>query len=132
MRRQRSLDDSTKDALLGFRILVVEDEYFLADDITIALRARGAEVIGPVGDVDEALGKVESRGPIDGAVLDINLREEMAYPIADVLRARNIPFILTTGYDRRTLPEPYRNVLICEKPFDPRALAIHMQKLLTA
>jgi CheY-like chemotaxis protein len=105
-----------EDDLAGRRLLVVEDEYFLAEDMTKALSARGAEVLGPVGNVDAALALIREAGRIDGAVLDINLRGEMAYPVADLLLARGIPFVFVTGYDQEAIPPPYAAVRRCEKP----------------
>jgi hypothetical protein len=55
---------------------------------------------------------------VDGAILDINLGGETSFPVADVLRERGIPFVLATGYDEATIPQPYLNVLHFEKPAD--------------
>ena len=75
-------------ALTGRRVLVVEDEYFLADDIARALVGLGAETVGPVPTREQALAHLEGGGRIDACVLDLNLRGEMAFPVADALLAR--------------------------------------------
>ena len=80
------------EVLAGSRILVVEDEYYLAEDARSILSEVGAEVLGPVPTVDEAKVLIEAAGRIDGVLLDANLRGEMAFDVADVLQARNIPF----------------------------------------
>src|SRR6516164_2815923 len=85
------------------RVLVVEDEYLVAMDMSAYLEAAGAHVVGPASNVNAAL-EVLERTELDGAILDVNLRGEMAYPIADALTARGIPFVFTTGYDARTVP----------------------------
>ena len=108
--------------LAGCRVLVVEDEYFIADDITRALRKLGAEVIGPLPSREEALDVFSSEERIDAAVLDINLRGDVIYPLADALRERGVPFVFATGYDAGSIPEAYRGVARWEKPFDPHAL----------
>ena len=115
--------------LTGRRVLVVEDEYFIADDITRALRKLGAEVIGPLPSRDQALDAFSAVGRIDAAVLDINLRGDDVYPVADVLRARGVPFVFATGYDAASIPEPYRSVARWEKPFDPSALVAALPAL---
>lgn len=116
------LTNSPAGALSGRRVLVVEDEYFIADDIARALRQLGAEVVGPLASRDEALEVFASDLRIDFAVLDINLRGDAVYPLADALRGRRVPFVFATGYDSASIPEPYRGVPRWEKPFDPRAL----------
>src|SRR3954467_14286390 len=88
------------ESLRGRCLLVVEDEYLIAADLTASLESLGVEVIGPAASVEEALALVHnSSDRIDGAVLDINLRNERVYPVADVLIERGVPFVFTTGYD---------------------------------
>jgi hypothetical protein len=55
------------------RVLIIEDEYFLANDIEAALKSLGAGVIALAGDLDAAIDLV-ARGGFDIAILDINLR----------------------------------------------------------
>lgn len=108
--------------LVGMRILVVEDEYYLADDLAGALRARGAEVVGPVGTLADAVAALGSQR-IDRAVLDVNLRGEMSFPLAERLEAAGIPYVIATGYSADTLPERFRDKPRLEKPFRPETLA---------
>ncbi|UPK33559.1 response regulator [Bradyrhizobium sp. 186] len=108
--------------LSGRRILVVEDEYFLADDISRALRLHGAEVAGPVGELDDALPVLNGGGVLDGAVLDVNIRSEMIFPIAHALRTRHVPFVFTTGYDKVSIAPEFRDVMLWEKPIDLTAM----------
>lgn len=103
----------------GRRILIVEDEYFVADDLASDLRRRGAEVIGPVGTVDEAIALVRTTPNLDGAVLDIDLHGRMSYPVAALLTAAGTPFLFATGYDGWTVDDTYREVARYEKPVRP-------------
>ena len=103
-------------SIAGRRILVIEDDYLIALDLTDALEERGAEVIGPAGNIGQATRLAQTAEQIDGALLDINLRGEMSYPIADVLRARGVRFVFTTGYDKSNIPDRYRDIGCCEKP----------------
>ncbi|MCA1362354.1 response regulator [Bradyrhizobium sp. IC3069] len=109
--------------LKGRRIFVVEDEYFLADDIGKTFRALGAEIAGPVGDLEDALKILHDGTVLDAAVLDVNIRSEMIFPIARELRARNVPFLFTTGYDKITLSPEFQDVPLLEKPIDLAAMA---------
>jgi DNA-binding response OmpR family regulator len=115
------------DALKGRRILVVEDEYFIADDLRRNLFEHGAAVVGPFATVAEALDVVADGGRLDGAILDVNLRGEMVYPVADQLKAKSIPFLFLTGYDKRTIPARYSNITHCEKPVAMRKLIAALQ-----
>lgn len=117
------MTDAPRTLLQDRRVLVVEDEYFIADDIAQALRKLGAEVIGPASDRAKALALLSSTERIDGAVLDVNLRGETVYPVAEALRARGIPFVFATGYDTSAIPSGYADIPRWEKPFDPHALA---------
>jgi DNA-binding response OmpR family regulator len=98
------------------RILVVEDEYLLADELAYELEEAGAFVLGPVSNVTAALALLDGQTKVDGAVLDLNLGGEPGYPVADALIGRSVPLVLTTGYDARTLPERFADVPVCEKP----------------
>ncbi|MGN8547959.1 hypothetical protein ACQPTN_25640 [Bradyrhizobium sp. 13971] len=110
-------------SLTGRRVLIVEDEYFLADDMRSALRALGADIAGPAGDIDDALRILHDGGVIDGAVLDVNIRKQMIYPVARELQARGVPIVFTSGYDKIVLGTEFADVPLWEKPFDQRAMA---------
>lgn len=100
----------------GKRILVVEDEFLVAEDLNSALKNTGARVLGPVGIISDGLRLVDDSPDIEGAVLDINLGGALAYPIAQKLMDRNIPFIFTTAYDAEDVPEKFWNIKLCQKP----------------
>ena len=110
-------NDSTSRFLTGSRILIVEDEFYLADDLAGALKRRGAEILGPVGTLDQAREAV-SAGVFDCAIVDMNLRGDMAFPIADQLLEAGIPFLIATGYNSAALPARFADVPVVEKPSD--------------
>jgi len=97
------------------RILVVEDEYLVADLIASELSEAGAIVLGPVGSLGEALDLIGMGASIDAAVLDINLRGEMVYPAADLLVKRAVPIVFTTGYDPASIPPRFAGTGFREK-----------------
>lgn len=107
--------------LAGRKVMIVEDEYFIADDLAAALKSAGAEVIGPASSDDEALALLDASTP-DFAVLDINLRGDVSFRVADELSARKLPFVFATGYDARTIPERHALAPVWQKPFDIDAL----------
>lgn len=120
----------TEALLQGRRILIVEDEYLLADDLHDALRAAGAEVLGPVPSVAAALSLIAAEKVIDAAVLDVNLRGEMVFAAADALVARGVPFTFATGYDHWALPERFADAPRVEKPLKGRHIKAALGPLL--
>ncbi len=108
--------------LTGRSALVIEDEYLLAEELSNALWAAGATVIGPVPSVKAALDLLRHGLALDAVVLDVNLGGEMAYPVADALLERGVPFLFLTGYDQAALPERYAAVRRLEKPVDPSVI----------
>ena len=103
--------------LAGCHVLLVEDEYYIADDLGQRLSAHGAILLGPVATLEKALVTVERAGRIDGAVVDINLRGQMAFPVADALQERGIPFVFATGYSAVAIPDRYQSIPRWEKPY---------------
>jgi PAS domain S-box-containing protein len=103
------------------RILLVEDEHLIAMMMTQALRDLNCEVVGPFAKIGDALAAIE-RESIDAGVLDINLGGEMAYPIAHMLEARNVPFVFMTGYGAEAISTPFPQVRIIQKPVEREML----------
>ncbi len=119
-------------ALSGCRVLVVEDEYLIADQLSACLDDRGAIVLGPVATVESALNVIKSGESIDCAILDVNLGGEKAYPAADALIQREVPFLFTTGYESSVLPTRFVDVVRCEKPISIRRFAEAMARIVHA
>ena len=112
-----------KSPLQGRSSLVVEDDYVTAFDLAAELESAGAEVIGPVADVESALDVLASGPAPDGAILDINLGGEPVFPVADTLRQSSIPIVFATGYEQEAIPAPYAGLPCFEKPVDMRRVA---------
>lgn len=118
-------------ALQGKRILVVEDDYYLATDETAALEDAGATVVGCTADSDEARALMDQEA-IDCALVDINLGYGPTFDTARALRDRQIPFLFTTGYDAGAIPQEFGEVQRLEKPFDARKLVTVLENLIRA
>ncbi|TMJ87114.1 MAG: response regulator [Alphaproteobacteria bacterium] len=103
--------------LTGQHVLIVEDEYFLAQDLVDFFQDLGVQVLGPAASVSEALKLLES-AEVQGAILDVNLRGERVYPVADALRQRHVPFVFASGYGGELEPRAYADVPRCIKPVD--------------
>jgi DNA-binding response OmpR family regulator len=115
--------------LSALRVLIVEDEYYLADDLAAVLRGHGAEVVGPAATLEQA--HAMAREQIDCAILDMNLRGNMAFPVADQLEAAGIPFLIASGYNSAALPERFSAVPRIEKPFNAAEIAAAIPHILT-
>jgi CheY-like chemotaxis protein len=98
------------------RVLVVEDEYLIAADLAAVLGRAGATVVGPISTVAGGERMASGYAPLHGAVVDVSLHGEMAWPVADRLAARGVPFVFATGYNRACIPERFSNVPCFMKP----------------
>lgn len=109
-----------KPDLHGLRVLVVEDDFYIATDTSQWLESAGAEVIGPTGRIEE-LPHLLERSP-NVAVVDINLGRGPSFEVPAMLRERKIPFLFMTGYDQQVIAEDLQDVPRLEKPVRERDL----------
>jgi CheY-like chemotaxis protein len=116
--------------LTGRRILIVEDEYFLADDIARACRALGAEIEGPFSNGEDAQAGPNGLRMVDGAVLDVNLKNASVFPVARTLRSRGVRFVFTTGHDRSVIEPEFGDVPLWEKPLDVATMTCKLSELI--
>jgi PAS domain S-box-containing protein len=103
------------------RVLLVEDEALVAMMIQECLTEYGHSVVGPIGRASEAL-LAAKEGEFDAAILDINLGDGMAYPVAEILSARGVPFAFVTGYEADTVDERFSEVPVLQKPIERQML----------
>jgi two-component system response regulator ChvI len=103
------------------RILVVEDRLLIADRICDSLQEHGCLIVGPTGSLQAACGLART-ADIDGAVLDLKLGQDLCLPIAAVLKARGIPFVVLTGYPVRPEFPGFEPAAWIVKPMEPGAL----------
>ena len=108
--------------LKGARVLVVEDEGIVAMLMEEMLDALGCEVVATAAELTDAKSQAQS-AQIDVATLDVNLAGHLSYPVAEILRTRNIPFLFVTGYGNRALPPEMELVPVLAKPFTCADLA---------
>lgn len=116
--------------LTGLTILVAEDEYLMASDIERELAGSGAQVLGPVSSLEQALILIEEHGHVDAALLDVNLQGESVFPVADILKERGVPFLFLTGYDRSAIPTRFGDVFRAEKPIGLRDIRDYLASVI--
>ena len=110
------------------RVLVVEDEWLIADEVCHQLLKAGYRVVGPVPSVREALSFIDD-DEVDAALLDYHLNDEDSYQIAEELAAHDIPFAFLTGYDPKEI-EYCRKHPCLQKPISTEMLLKVMDALL--
>jgi CheY-like chemotaxis protein len=110
-----SLSHGEIDRLRNLRVLVVEDETLVSMELVDALERADAFVVGPASCVEEALQLVRTRR-VDAAILDVELQGEPIYPAADLMTAKGVPFVFTTGHDAEILPDRFAQIPISAKP----------------
>jgi CheY-like chemotaxis protein len=97
------------------RILLVEDEGLVALMLEDMLEDMGYDVAFSAASVTQALAWIEGGGEADAALLDVNLGGEAVYPVADLLKARGVPFAFSTGYGEAHDPR-FRETPLLGKP----------------
>ncbi|MDA9491201.1 response regulator [Bradyrhizobium sp. CCBAU 11361] len=102
--------------LAGLRVLVVEDEGGVALLIESMLEELGCNVTASVATLAKALNMARAE-TFDFAVLDVNLDGELVFPVAEILKARKLPFVFSTGYGRIGVPETFKECEVLNKPF---------------
>lgn len=107
----------------GRRILVVEDDLLVVADLVDTLHSMGADVVGPIANIEKALERLDKLPDIAGAVLDVSVQGRMVFPLADELTRRNVPYDFSTGYDDSVVPSQYGDVRRFSKPSDDRQIA---------
>ena len=113
---------NTGQPLAKLNVLIVEDQYLIADEMRRLVTALGGTVVGPCATVDEAIARLKSDA-VQFAVLDLNLRGHSAEPVAAELTRRAIPFAFASGYEDWVIPSSYADHLWLEKPVTAKALA---------
>lgn len=97
----------------GKRVLVVEDDYLIAVEITETLTAANAVVLGPCNNLEDAGLQVAFT---ELAILDVGIRGRSSFPLADRLSRLNVPYVFFTGYDRALLPPRFSGIDVITKP----------------
>jgi CheY-like chemotaxis protein len=108
--------EAAKADLKGRRILVVEDSPVVGPFTADLLSDIGCEVVGPAPNMATARELVEA-GEFDAALMDIHIRGERVFPLCEMLEARDLPFVFTSGYADRQMPEKWEDRPRVQKPY---------------
>ena len=102
--------------LLGLRILVVEDDPTVAQFVSATLEDARAIVVGPCRSVLAAQAMLDA-GPVDAALLDVNVADGEVFPVAERLATQGVPFLLLSGYGADAVPADRPGWRALAKPF---------------
>ena len=111
-------------------VLIVEDDALLASAIGLCVEEAGYEVAGKARSVDTALSML-AHEKVDAALLDINLRGELVFPVANALAERGVPFVFVTAYGGTLIPDRHRDRPVVLKPYYDAALCAALASVLT-
>ena len=114
--------DMTATRPAGGSVFLVEDEVMIRMMVADMLEELGYSVAAEAGEINEAIRLAQST-EFDFAILDVNVNGKVISPVADLIKARNRPFIFATGYGSSGLPEEYRDRPALQKPFQIETLA---------
>lgn len=111
-------------------VLVVEDEFIIALDLSETVRDLGYTLEGPFADKEHAFIAIDRRMP-DCAILDVQTADGEVYPLADALCEAGVPIIFHSGHtDPKDLFERYPEAQACSKPCPPDQLIGMLQRAL--
>ncbi|MEO8455415.1 MAG: response regulator [Sphingomicrobium sp.] len=102
--------------LTGRRILLIEDSPVVGPITADLLAELGCEVAGPAPNMAAARELVEESG-YDAALVDIHIRGERAFPLCELLEAKGVPFVLTSGYAGWHIPDKWDGRPRLQKPY---------------
>ncbi len=121
---------STAD-LAGKRILIVEDSPVVGPFTADLLQELGCTAIGPAPNLAVGRQLIESE-KIDAALVDVHIRGERVFPLCEVLAARNVPFVLTSGYADWNMPEKWQTRSRLQKPYTLAEVENALKRVLSA
>lgn len=112
----------------AFRALVVEDDYFIADDLKQLLLCQGADLVALSGSTDDAMTRTRTDA-FEFALIDINIQGTMTFSVADEFLRQRVPFAFVSGYDRASIPSRFDGIPNWGKPYDPRQIIDNIRAL---
>ncbi|HZD92432.1 MAG TPA: HWE histidine kinase domain-containing protein [Pseudolabrys sp.] len=107
-------------------ILIVEDEPMISMMLADMLIENGELIDGPYCGIKEAL-MAARRNNLKAGILDVNLKGNAVYPVADILIERKIPFIFVTGYTAEAIDARYNHIPVLQKPIEPQHIWAALQ-----
>ena len=111
-------------------VLIVEDEPLIAMMLEDFLDSLGHTIAGTCESVQDALTKVD-QGGFDVAIIDVHLKGEHVWPVADLLTQKGIPFIVATGGHIAPPPPEHDGAPVLNKPYTIDSIEPALDKALS-
>ena len=110
------------------RAIVIEDDFLLIESLRDGLAKLGCEVLACSASLGEGL-QLAGDSDCDFAIVDLNLKGELAGPVLDRLEDRGVPFLLATGAYEADIPARHVDAPRLSKPYDLRELEQSIKRL---
>ena len=110
------------------KILLVEDESLVLMLLEDMLVEMGHSIVGAASELDEAI-ELAKNAAYDVAIIDINLKGQRTFPVAEIVLERGLKLIFSTGYGESSIEPKFSSNPLLQKPFDDRALGDALAKL---
>ncbi|MDM9625574.1 response regulator [Rhizobium sp. S152] len=110
--------DNTSDSLgllNGKHLLIVEEGFFAADEIRVALCGLGTILMPPAPSVESGMAIID-RQRVDGAILDIRLDETTVFRLVERLQEYGIPFVFVATPPHDLARERYGGYVLSDNP----------------
>jgi CheY-like chemotaxis protein len=123
--------EASRQGIEGLRVLVVEDSPVVAPYVHDLLTDLGCMVIGPAINMASAR-ELAQEEQFDVAVVDLHIRGDKVFPVCELLAARGVPFIITSGYADWTMPDKWQDRPRLTKPYTIATLQNALEELVAA
>jgi DNA-binding response OmpR family regulator len=121
---------SLDSALDGASVLIVEDEFIIAEYAKEVLTACAAKVVVAT-DIVEARVMIETPTRFDAAILNVKLAGRLSYSLAERLTEARIPFAFASGFDHLKLrADGFGSAAWLPKPYTPHKLLMMVTGLI--
>lgn len=102
------------------RVLILEDDPFIALDLQGIVESEGHEVVGVHRSLAEARKRLSDA--FEFALLDIDVLDGKSFELASALSDRKIPFAFVSASNRADLPARFRDAHFVAKPYNESAI----------
>ena len=107
--------------LLGRHILVIENDFFQAEDCRHYLTQAGGVIVACSGTIPDWEALLAS-DRVDIALLDINLGHTHSFDLARALLSNDIPVVFLSGYSPEIVPPDLSHAPLITKSAEPAAV----------